>query len=272
MAVKLACEAVDFKYGQRTILSSVSFAVEAGTFCCILGRNGCGKTTLVHCLNGILTPCGGAVRIDGRAIAAMSAREIARHASLVAQEHIEIFPFSVLDVVVMGRAPYLGLTSTPGPRERELAMEALRELGAEGLASCNFNRISGGERQIALLAKALVQTSDIMLLDEPTNHLDFNNQYRLLSRIKELCRTRGACIVACMHDPNLATLYADQVIMIRAGRVIHAGPTAQVMTAETVSELYETEIHQVALSEGGTYFLPRKVFEDVHNGQSRHHR
>lgn len=270
MAVKLACEAVEFKYGQRTILSEVSFAVEAGTFCCILGRNGCGKTTLVHCLNGILTPCGGVVRIDGHDVAAMSTREIARHASLVAQEHLEIFPFSVLDVVVMGRTPYLGLTSTPGARDRELALEALRALSAEGLAHCNFNRISGGERQIALLAKALVQTTDIMLLDEPTNHLDFNNQYRLLWRIKELCRTRGTCIVACMHDPNLATLFADQVIMIRAGRVIHAGPAAQVMTAETVSDLYETEIQRVTLSEGGTYFLPRKVFEDARH--DRNHR
>ena len=124
--------------------------------------------------------------IDNQPIATMSQREIARNISFVPQEHMDTFPFKVLDVVVMGRAPFLKMTATPGEQDKKLAMDALELLSSAHLANCSFNKISGGERQIALLAMALVQKGRVMLLDEPTNHLDFHNQYHLLLQIKKL--------------------------------------------------------------------------------------
>ncbi len=268
----LECKGIDFKYGDKQILREISFSVSPGSFCAILGRNGCGKTTLLHCLNGILSPYNGSVTLDGRKIEDMSPKEIAQHVSLVAQEHMEIFPFKVLDVVVMGRAPYLGLTNTPDEADYEMAREALRTLNSEQLASSCFNQISGGERQIALLATALVQTSDIMLLDEPTNHLDFKNQYHLLARIKQLCRIKGISIIASMHDPNMTTLFADQVVMIKHGGVIKSGSAKEIMTAENIAALYDTETEAVEVMPNKPFFLPRALIEECNHETNHHHR
>jgi len=248
MGVILKCRALGFKYGKTQILDDVSFEIESGLFYAILGKNGSGKTTLLHCLNGILQPDSGSIEIEQQNIATMSRKQVARQMSLVPQEHLDVFPFKVLDVVVMGRAPFLKMTQTPSAKDYRLAMEALKILASENLANCNFNRISGGERQIALLASALVQTSKFMLLDEPTNHLDFNNQYRLLSKIKELCRTRKTSVIATMHDPNMAMLYADRVIMIKNGHIVAAGRTEEIMTTTNINTLYETRTIAVGSS------------------------
>ncbi len=256
MAVKLECKALDFKYGQKDILNNISFSVESSSFCAILGRNGSGKTTLLHCLNGVLKPSSGKVLIESSDIASMSQRQIAKQISLVPQEHIEIFPFKVIDVVVMGRAPFIGMTKTPAKHDYSYAMDALIRLNAKELAQKNFNRISGGERQIVLLAMALVQASRIMLLDEPTNHLDFNNQYHLLGRIKNLCKTKGLSVVASMHDPNMAMLFADKVIMIKNRRVMADGPADKVMTRVNINELYDTKTTEIKISDIKRFFLP----------------
>ncbi len=259
MGVILKCRALGFKYGKTVILDDINFEVESGLFYAILGKNGSGKTTLLHCLNGILSPDCGSVEIEEQNIATMSRREVARQVSLVPQEHLDVFPFTVLDVVVMGRAPFLKMTQTPSDNDYRLAIEALKMLASENLADANFNRISGGERQIALLASALVQTSKIMLLDEPTNHLDFNNQYRLLSKIKELCRTRKTSVVATMHDPNMAMLYANRVIMIKNGRIVIEGRTEEVMTTANINTLYETRTVEISTLGKKNFFLPESA-------------
>ena len=224
MAIALACRNLNFSYGKIPILRGISLAMEKGRLTAILGRNGSGKTTLIHCLNGIKKINSGNIYIKGKDIRSFSRKEVARHISLVVQENPEVFPFTVLDVVVMGRAPFLGLTRVPSEQDYELAKKALQTLDVLHLESCNFNRISGGERQMALLACALVQTSDIMLLDEPTNHLDFKNQYLLLARIRQLCKQYDTTVVAAMHDPNMAMLFADEVILLKNGRVFGSGP------------------------------------------------
>ncbi len=256
MAVKLECKLLTFRYGKTDILHDISFSVEPGVFCAVLGRNGSGKTTLLHCLNGIHKPCEGNILINGKDINLMTRNEIARHVSLVPQEHLEIFPFRVIDVVVMGRAPFIGMTRTPTPMDYDLALEALETLNARRLADCNFNRISGGERQIVLLACALAQTSEIMLLDEPTNHLDFNNQYLLLSRIKQFCRTRKTSVIASMHDPNMAILFADTIVMVKNGKLVACGPAEDIMTKQNIDRLYDTDTAPLAISETRHFFLP----------------
>jgi iron complex transport system ATP-binding protein len=264
MAVTLECQNLGFDYGDKTILKGICFQVASGSFLAVLGRNGCGKTTLIHCLNRILTPVSGRVRVNGRDVRGLAQNDIARQISLVPQEHIDIFPYRVIDVVVMGRAPFLKMSASPEPRDYEMAEAALRELNALDLAQKNFNRISGGERQIALLARALAQGSPIMLLDEPTNHLDFNNQYHLLSAISHLCRSRGMSIIASMHDPNLATLFADVIVMIKNNTIMVQGETNSVMTGENISCLYDTDTREILVDGGKKMFLPTHMFKGRH--------
>ncbi|MDA3898099.1 MAG: ABC transporter ATP-binding protein [Desulfobacteraceae bacterium] len=259
MAVKLACRSITFRYGKTDILHDISFSVKPGSFCAILGRNGSGKTTLLHCLNGIHRPHTGKIFINNKNLAVMPRNEIARHVSLVPQEHLEIFPFKVIDVVVMGRAPFIGMTRTPSKKDYQLALKALETFNARKLAGCNFNKISGGERQIALLASAIVQTSEIMLLDEPTNHLDFNNQYLLLKNIKQLCKSRETSVIASMHDPNMAMLFADAVVMIKNGKIIAHGPAKNIMTKENIDTLYDTNTATLAISKTKHFFLPDEI-------------
>ncbi len=260
MAVKLECRSICFRYEKKEILNKISFKVKSGIFCAILGRNGSGKTTLLHTLNGINKPFSGEIFINKQKITSISRKNLAKHISLVPQEHIEIFPFKVIDVVVMGRSPFLKMTTTPGKKDYQLALNALKTLNAEKLAYSNFNKISGGEKQIAMLAAALVQTSEIMLLDEPANHLDFNNQYNLLSIIKRLCHTKGLSVIASMHDPNMAMLFADQVIMIKNGKILKQGNAEKIMTKPNIDLLYELDSLEIDISEKKRMFIPSNVF------------
>ncbi|SMD13186.1 iron complex transport system ATP-binding protein [Desulfocicer vacuolatum DSM 3385] len=263
MAVALECRNLFFSHGNTPVLKGISLAMKSSTFTAILGRNGSGKTTLLHCLNGIRKANSGTVHIKGTNIQTLSRKQVAQHISLVIQENPEVFPFTVLDVVVMGRAPFLGATQVPGTRDYKLAKQALETLDVAHLAEVNFNRISGGERQMALLACALVQTSDIMLLDEPTNHLDFKNQYLLLNKIKQLCRQSNTAVVAAMHDPNMAMLFADEVILLKKGVIFGTGPVRKVMTKANMDQLYETDTTALPFVRDGHFFIPTDVIETI---------
>jgi iron complex transport system ATP-binding protein len=201
-------------------------------------------------------PESGVIKVCGTDIHTLSQNRVAQLISLVPQEQMDIFPYAVLDVVVMGRAPYLTLAQRPSQSDYCLAAQALDRLNAGYLAPRNFNRISGGERQISLLARALVQAGHLMLLDEPTNHLDFNNQYHLLGTIKTLCREKGISMIASMHDPNLAAFFADAVVMIKNGEILARGNARDVMTAENISTLYDTDTSGIRLTENCRLFFP----------------
>ncbi|BBO89275.1 ABC transporter ATP-binding protein [Desulfosarcina ovata] len=254
--MSLVCQDLHFAYGGNAVLSAVDLTVEKGAFCVLLGRNGSGKTTLIYCLAGLLHPQRGSVTIDGLDLAGASRTRIARRVSLVPQEHADIFPFRVIDVVVMGRTATFRFAQRPGPEDYAAARQVLVDLDAESLAERNFNRISGGERRIALLARAILQADGTLLLDEPTNHLDFNNKYRLLEKIKGLCREKGTRVVASLHDPNLAARFADQVVMLSGGRILTSGDSGTVMTETWVSRLYQTPTRRVETDDGASLFVP----------------
>jgi iron complex transport system ATP-binding protein len=262
MDLILECRSLCFAYDDEIILDDISFKVGAGSFCAVLGRNGSGKTTLIHCLNKILIPESGEIIVNSQNISSFSRNNIAKFVSLVPQEHLDIFPYKVIDVIVMGRAPFLKISASPGKEDYRVANNALKDLNAEELAEKNFNRISGGERQIALLARALAQATKIMLLDEPTNHLDFNNQYNLLSSIKHLCKSKGLSIIASMHDPNMAALFADEVIMLKNNKIMVQGDTNSVMTQENISKLYETDTSGIHINKMKKFFIPSRIIED----------
>ncbi|KIX15790.1 ATP-binding cassette domain-containing protein [Dethiosulfatarculus sandiegensis] len=255
--MSLICRSLSFAYGSRPVFQDVSFEVQKGEFCAVLGCNGSGKSTLLNCLAGLLTPQKGEIFIGKIRPGQDSLSQVAKVIGLVPQEHNDIFPFKVLDVVVMGIAPYLGLGEKPGKQHYAQARQALADLGCPELAQRNFNQISGGERRLTLLARALVQSSSLLLLDEPTNHLDFHNTYRVLGRIRGLCLGRKLSVVASLHDPNLAARFADQVVMIKDGRVLAWGEPEKVMTPEYLKDLYDVEITAVAPCEGHAYFVPR---------------
>ncbi len=261
MALMIECCSLNFAHGRKVILENICFKAEAGVFLGVLGRNGSGKTTLLHCLNRILEPASGSIFIDQDELSLLTPGDIARKISLVPQEHLDIFPYKVIDVIAMARAPFLKVCSSPDENDYKIAMDALRQLNAINFKDKNFNRISGGERQITLLARAIAQTTKIMLLDEPTNHLDFNNQYHLLSAIRNLVKQKNLCVVASMHDPSMAALFCDQIIMIKNRKIIVQGTREKVMTEENISRLYGTETCAVKINRKKNIFLPNHIIE-----------
>ncbi len=234
----ISCRNLNFSFADTRVLNKVSLDFYPGEFVALLGRNGAGKSTLLSCLCGLLPSRSDWLTVDGLDLSNAGPREIARRLSYVPQEHEEMFPFSVLDVVVMGRTVFLGSFGAPGKKEGEMALKVLGELGISDLAHRVYTSLSGGEKQLVLLARALVQTRKIVFLDEPTNHLDYKNRYLMLSQLKRLSRDDGSCVVACLHDPNHALLFADRVILLHQGEILDEGSTRGVLSGDAVSRLY----------------------------------
>lgn len=236
----LAAEKLTVIRGKKTVLQDVTITVDRGQFCALLGPNGAGKTTLLRAVLGFIRPSAGAIRIDGRSISQLSRRELARTLALVPQEHRGVFPYTVREMVLMGRNPHLD--NGRCKEEDILAAErALARVGLEDYAWRSYLHLSGGEKQLVFIARALAQEAAYLLLDEPTAHLDYRNLQQVMAVIKALTR-QGTGVLAALHDPNLALQYADRVVLLKGGRVLAAGPPAGVLSAENLSELYGIEI------------------------------
>lgn len=254
--MSLSCRNISYAYNGFQALHGVDLDVPKGAFCALLGRNGSGKTTLLHCLCGILDPKQGEILVDGNLIPAKNGSERAKCLSLVPQEIEQAFPFTVMDMVLMGRNPYLHGFSQPGPEDKKLALEALQLVGAQHLSGRRVNQISGGERQLSVVARALVQKTPVMLLDEPSNHLDFHNQYRLLYKIQGLCRNQGLTVLASMHNPNAVAAVADRVVLLEAGQVLAQGSVEEVLTRKRLTRLYGMQLIESRLPTGIKHFTP----------------
>jgi iron complex transport system ATP-binding protein len=203
--------------------------VERGNICGLMGRNGSGKTTMLRCINAILRPMRGRVIAHGREVDILSRVEIARLISLVPQGLQTAFSFTCLEMILMGSAARTRAWSAPGKRETQKALEILEEVGIHALAPRPFNHLSGGERQLVMLSRALFQDAPIMLLDEPNSHLDFSNQHRMMGLMRKMVKKRGVTALISLHDPNLTLYYCDQVAMLKEGRIVAHGPTGDVM-------------------------------------------
>jgi iron complex transport system ATP-binding protein len=226
----------------RYQLRDVSLTVGAGEVCCLLGPNGTGKTTLLRCLLGLLTPQAGTVRIGGADIRGLSSRQLARRVAYVPQSTTTPFPFTTLDIAVTGRTPHLAVTASPSRADRRIAAEALERLGIGHLASRSFTSLSGGERQLALFARALVQEAELLVLDEPTAALDYGNEVRVLHLIRELGRL-GRTIMMSTHQPDHPLRYGDRAVLLDEGRVVADGPPIDVITGDLLSRLYQVQVH-----------------------------
>jgi iron complex transport system ATP-binding protein len=246
---------VTCRYGEREVLHAADFAAEAGTLTAILGPNGAGKSTLLKAAAGLL-PFTGEVLIDGKPLSGMPRREAAQQIALVAQDPPADVPFTVLELVLMGRAPRLGRLALEGEHDREVAHRALADAGVEDLASRPIDQLSGGERRRVFLARALAQEPRLLLLDEPTAFLDLGHQAQILEHARTLAG-RGLCVVAVLHDPNLAVAWADAAVLMKDGAVVVCGPAREVLRAPALEALYGAKLLEAAGPQGeGPFFAP----------------
>jgi iron complex transport system ATP-binding protein len=243
-------------YRDRLVGSALDLKLATGEVLALLGPNGGGKTTLLKTLIGLLTPKAGEVRLGDRALGGYSSRERARLIAYVPQSHAATFAFTVETVVLMGRTAHGGLFSRPTSTDRAIAARMLERFGIAHLAERPYTMISGGERQLALLARALAQEPQFVVLDEPTASLDFGNQGRVIRELRALGAS-GHGVLFTTHDPNHAMAAADRAYLLRAGTQAGEGPVADVLTRERLEALYGAHIRQMRDTETGvTAFLP----------------
>jgi iron complex transport system ATP-binding protein len=243
-------------YSDRVVGRGLDVKLEQGEVLALLGPNGGGKTTLLKTLLGILKPRDGEVAIDGRSLGAISVRERARLIAYVPQVHMPTFAFTVESVVLMGRTAHGNLFSRPSANDRAVAARMLEQFGIAHLAPRPYTMISGGERQLVLLARALAQEPRFVVLDEPTASLDFGNQGKVMREIRALAAA-GHGVLFTTHDPNHALRAADRAYLLRAGARIAEGAVGTVLTRERLAELYGAPVETLTdTATGHTAFLP----------------
>jgi len=231
-----------FRYDPlRLIFSDISFSLKEQEVLCILGPNGIGKSTLIRCLANLYPLCAGCIRLHNRDIRSLKYRDVARVIGYVPQAHEITFPFTIRQFVLMGRAPHLGLFRSPGGEDHAKADEAIELVGIGKLADKPVNEISGGEYQLAMIARALAQEPEVLLLDEPTSHLDFGNQIRVLEIIDRLARS-GLSVIMSSHFPDHAFLTSNNVAIMQHGSLIAYGLAEDVVTEENLKATYGVDV------------------------------
>lgn len=239
--MKLEMRKGSFAYTQRNVFEDINLEVKDREFLCILGPNGCGKTTLLKCLAGMMKLKCGEVLLDGQKIAAMKRSQVAARIGYVPQEQETTFPFTVQQMVLVGRAPYLNIFSSPSPKDIDIAEEAMERVGISGLKQKRFTELSGGEKQLVLIARVLAQQPRILLLDEPTSHLDFKNQALILNLIKSLAQ-EGLAVIMTTHFPNHAFSYSTRATLMHKGVFLGQGAPERVLTEQNLRLAYDIDV------------------------------
>jgi iron complex transport system ATP-binding protein len=222
-------------------LGDISLTVERGEIVGLLGANGSGKTTLIRVLAGLLTPRTGQVLLDGRPLASLGRREIARRIAVVPQETHAVFDYSVLEMVLMGRFPHLGPLTLEGPDDLTIARDALSATGALAFETRPFGTLSSGEKQRVVIASALAQSADALFLDEPTAALDLGHQIGVATLLRDLNRTRRTTVLISTHDLSFAAAVCDRAILLAGGRILASGAMHDVVTPESIRAVYGVE-------------------------------
>lgn len=235
----------------KTVLHDVSLTLDEGETLFILGRNGCGKTTLLSCLAGILSPINGNVELEDRALSDYSSAERAQKVALIPQMHTPAFAYTVRQMVMMGRAPYLSWMGSPSAKDQEIVEQALEQVGLYELQDRPYTEISGGEQQLVLIARGLAQNSSILLMDEPTAHLDLSNQHRVLEIVHQLGQ-QGLSFIISSHSPNDALAYADNVLLLSGGWVIDHGKPQETLTEPLLSSVYGIQTEVIYQKQNGS--------------------
>ncbi len=235
----LETSGVSCGYGGEDVLSDVTVALSPGEFVAVAGPNGSGKSTLVRALSRVLPPRAGSVRLEGRDLYALPARACARAIAVVAQESPVEFEFTCEEIVRMGRSPHLGRFQAEGEADRAAVRGAMERTGTWDLRERSILDLSGGERQRVILARAFAQAPRVLLLDEPTAHLDLAYQVRILRMVRE---AREVAVLATLHDLNLASAFADRIVLLCRGRVAAEGPPDRVLAEPLLREVFGAEV------------------------------
>lgn len=235
-------------YDRNTILESIDLEIKAPELIFLLGKNGAGKSTLFKCILGILKNYKGEIWIAGRNIQTMAAKELAGWVSYMPQSNYPAFHFTVLDMVLMGVAHRIGFFSLPKEKQKEEALAALDKVGIKDLADRKYANLSGGERQMVLLARAIAQDAKIWILDEPTSNLDYGNQLKLLKVLQELSK-KGYLIILSSHNPEQAFLFSDKVLVLHDKKIQRLGKADEILDEEILSRIYEMELQKLDFSD-----------------------
>lgn len=228
-------------YGKKVVLSDISFAIEAGELLCVLGPNGTGKTTLFKTILGLIKPLEGEILVDGKNSVSWSRSKLAQVIGYIPQAQNTSFPFDVMDMILMGRTAYLGNFSSPSQNDRRIAERAIDTLEISYLANRVFTELSGGEKQLVLIARALAQEPKILVMDEPTSALDFGNQLKVLSHVRQLAH-HGLTIIMASHVPDHAFFYATKVMLLSQGGLFGLGEANDIITEKGLRELYGVNV------------------------------
>jgi ABC-type cobalamin/Fe3+-siderophores transport system ATPase subunit len=253
---RLAATAVTAAYGPRVVLRECSFAMDSGEIVAIVGPNGAGKSTLLRVLAGLLRPTAGAVALDGEDLTSFSRAALARRIAVVPQIFDTLFPFTVREVVGLGRTARLGAFGRATADDVAAVDRAIADLELTSLALRRIDRLSGGERQRAVLAMALAQETAVLLLDEPTVHLDPKHQLATLELLRDLATRRRLAVCAVLHDLNLASAFASRIVAIADGRVVREGTPVEVFSADLVQTVFGEGLEVIA-RDGRPGILPR---------------
>ena len=240
----------------RRIVTDISITVADGQFVGLLGPNGSGKSTILKTIYRVHRPAAGRVLLDGADLLAMRPRDAARRVAVVAQETVSEFDFTAAEIVMIGRTPHKQAFSRDTDEDRRAVTEAMERVGCEHLAHRSFNTLSGGEKQLVLIARALAQGADHLILDEPTNHLDIRYQLGILELVVGL----GATVLAALHDLSLAALFCQTVHMLADGRIVAGGPPGTVITPAAIRTAYGADVLVIEHPETGTpHLIPRRI-------------
>lgn len=236
--------------GRHEVLKGVSFTIDDGDILCLLGSNGVGKTTLIRCILGFEKPSAGQVVVDGRDVQRLSVRDRAHHMAYVPQYSSLAFPYAAREVVRMGRISHMATGASHSRADQRAVDEALERLQVTHLAERRFQEMSGGERQMVLVARALAQEARLLVMDEPTANLDYHNQVKILAAIKYLAG-QGLGILMTSHYPDHAFLACSKVALMQAGRIVDVGDPDAVVTSQSLTALYGTPVHVARTEVGG---------------------
>lgn len=237
--MKLKVRDVEFGYTSVPILKDVCIELAESEVLGVVGPNGAGKSTLIRCIDRILKPQRGSILLDGRDINEMRLMELAKRMGYVPQSTSQIFPATVFDTVLMGRRPHLGWRSSE--KDEGKVLDVLQMLNIENLAMRDINELSGGQQQKVFIARALVQEPDVLLLDEPTSNLDIRHQLEVMEIITSIVREKKISAIMAIHDLNLASRYADRIVMLNGGTIIDAGNPSSVLTPKNIKQVYGVE-------------------------------
>lgn len=270
----LAVSDLAFAYGQKQVFSQLSFTMQEGEILCIMGPNGCGKTTLLDNILAVHQPSAGDIRIAGKSIQTYQRREIAQQIAYVPQIHQITFPYTVKEVVMMGRTAYTGLFSEPKAEDETICLEALAKVGMADFAERPYSQLSGGEIQMVLLARALGQKTKLILMDEPTAHLDFKNELVFLETVTELVKTEGIAILMATHAPAHAFYFEakgapTRTLLMQNGQIFAAGAPSAVITETAIQQVYGVAAKiDTVLDEQGQEMRTITLFHSIKGGRS----